>query len=105
MTPLNPEPEEIQLLNKCAQGIQTLAELPDHGENFPSFGDLEIIYDTSMECSIGYDQSNGNIVLALYWEDKHDEGYIDYQIIPEDDNFIKPILKKIAFHNDQYKGV
>ncbi|MCD6435032.1 MAG: hypothetical protein J7L15_01370 [Clostridiales bacterium] len=105
MKPLNPEPEEIQLLNKAAQGIQILVELPDYGENFPSFGEMEIIYDTSMECAVGYDQSNGNIVLILYWEDEYDDGYIDYQIIPKDKDFTESILKKIEYHNDQYKEV
>ena len=98
------EQEEIQLLNKAAKGITILQQLPDYGHNFPSFGDMEIIYDTSMECSV---QNDGkDIQLSLFFIDEEDDDYAPYKIEPDEyGDFKDSIESKLILHNNIfYKG-
>ena len=100
------EPKEINILNQCAKTIQTFIDMPDTGKYFPSFGELEIIYDTSMECSIQLEvleNTEKHILLSLYWETQDDDGYKNYKINQGvNGNFTSSIIFALAKHNEEY---
>ena len=102
MKPIVIDSDELNLLNQCSIATKSLLSLPDNGANFPSFGDLEVFYDTSMECSI---QTNGKILnLVLYWETGDDEGYDEYSIHPDAyGDFVNSIQYHLNMHNFKYK--
>ena len=92
------ETEELKLLNKCAKAIQLLLQLPNKGSSFPSFGDMEIYYDISMD--IGIFPENKELKISLRYKTEDDEGYSDYVLEPDENgNFEQSIYIAVAKHN------